>query len=68
MGRAGVLAPSGIARPVGQAASGSHWRHAGGIVGLATWMKTCGCGTRGACPGRAHVPHDVPLRDPVTQG
>lgn len=29
------------------AASGSHWRHATGIVGLATWMKICGCGTRG---------------------
>ena len=33
------------------AASGSHCRQADGIVGLATWMKTCGCGTRGGWRG-----------------
>jgi hypothetical protein len=27
--------------------SGSHCRHAEGIVGLATWMKTCGLGADG---------------------
>src|SRR5262249_49696033 len=36
--------------------SGSHWRHAAGIVGLATWMKTCGLGAdglrRGCNPAR----------------
>src|SRR4029453_3514273 len=39
--------------------AGSHWRHAAGIVGLATWMNTCGLGALGvrrgcmlACAGR----------------
>src|SRR5919204_531823 len=31
--------------------SGSHWRQAAGIVGLATWMKTCGLGAEGAQRG-----------------
>src|SRR5215212_10883524 len=37
--------------PRAQAASGSHWRQAGGIVGVATWMKMCGDGARGAVFG-----------------
>src|SRR4051795_11592327 len=32
-------------------ALGSHWRHAAGIVGLATWMNTCALGALGVLRG-----------------
>jgi hypothetical protein len=47
---AGRLMPSAYppGRCTSQAASGSQLRQAAGIVGVATWMNTCGWGIDGA--------------------
>src|SRR3954454_9054446 len=65
------------ARP-GYAACGRYWRHAAGMVGEATWMKTSGRGVRGALRGcmrtwwgrwsplrRMHGAHEATMFSPV---